>query len=102
MEPTKNPLHVMTTATVLIVLQLAILFAILFGSCAHFPSPVPGGATCAEVCDRAGAMGCDWAQPTGQGASCQVVCQNASDARVPWKLDCLAKVATCGEADSCN
>lgn len=79
--------------------RLFILLA-LAGCATTPPIPERSEATCADVCARGAILGCAWSLPTPKGATCEAVCDNATAARIPWRLDCMASANTC-EAAQC-
>lgn len=72
-------------------------------SCATVsPSPTPKPTqTCATVCELGASRGCEYSLPTLMGAPCVEVCMNADRHGHPWKLECLAKITTCGDDGEC-
>lgn len=72
-------------------------------ACKTLPSPPPGAATCADVCQRGAAMGCAFSRPTANGASCETVCldvQRGGDFSLD--LECRARATTCDETELCE
>lgn len=96
-ETKRNPRLSGAVTVALAAFLLSLLAALALGGCAHSPPPAPEGQSCRDVCSRAETMGCAWAAPTSGGASCAIVCENASAARVPWKLECLSRIQSCDE-----
>lgn len=68
------------------------------------PPPAPDGpATCAALCDRMKALGCDAGVMTKEGNSCEKICLNIVDSGViKLDLECMVRSRSCNEMDQCD
>jgi hypothetical protein len=65
--------------------------------------PTSSTPTCAQVCARGAALGCEFAKPTPKGATCTTVCENLATSGLPaWDLACMAQAQTCEAMDACE
>jgi hypothetical protein len=67
--------------------------------------PTPNDVTCATVCAKAAALGCDFSRPSPKDVSCTAVCENLKASGLPsWNLACMAKekTSTCAAMDACQ
>lgn len=65
--------------------------------------PLPGVATCTDVCNNGRRLNCTFVQPTPAGASCEKVCENNQQVGIsPFDLDCRARAPSCAEIDNCQ
>ena len=77
--------------------------ALLFLAACHTPTKRPTGATCADVCARGAALGCEYAKPSPGGVSCEAVCKDVvAGTDFVLDLECRAVASSCEAAERCE